>query len=217
MKVVDFNGGVLSTAGNLVFQGTGDGYFVVYRADTGEKLKEVKTGVGIMAAPSTYSVDGEQFISVMAGFGGATLGFLPEHAAAYEYENNGVILSYKLGGGETSLPPRVKPVVVPKPPDTQLSTAQINEGKSIYHNYCVFCHGGFGSKHISAYPDLAKMSENTHEQFNSIVLKGALSSYGMASFADVLDEAKANAIHQYLTNEQKKLFFADSSGIVAKK
>lgn len=216
MKVVDFNGGVLSTAGNLVFQGTADGYFVVYRADTGEKLKEIKTGVGIMAAPATYSIDGEQFISVMAGFGGATLAFMPEHAAAYEYENNGAILTYKLGGAETPLPPRITPIAVPKPPDTHLSEAKIKEGQSIYNNYCVFCHNGFGSKHISAYPDLAKMSQNTHEQFNSIVLKGALSSYGMANFADVLGDSEAEAIHQYLIDQQKKLF-ADSSKTVANK
>jgi len=216
MKVVDFNGGVLSTAGNLVFQGTTDGYFVVYRADTGEKLKEIKIGVGIMAAPSTYSIDGDQYISVMAGFGGATIPFLPENAAAYQYQNNGVILAYKLGGGETPLPPLVSPIAVPKPPDTQLAEARIKEGQSIYNYYCIFCHGGFGPKHISAYPDLAKMPMNTHGQFKSIVLKGALSSYGMASFSDVLDEAKADAVHQYLIDRQRKLF-ADSLNIVINK
>ena len=216
MKVVDFNGGILSTNGNLVFQGTADGFLVVYHAETGEKLKEIKTGVGIMAAPSTYSIDGEQFISVMAGFGGATLGFLPEHAAAYEYENNGVILTYKLGGVDTPLPPSLKPIAVPKPPDTKLTEAQIREGETIYNRYCVFCHSGFGPKHISGYPDLAKMSQNAHEQFSAIVLKGALSSYGMASFSDVLDESEADAIHQYLIDQQRKLF-RDSLNVVANK
>jgi quinohemoprotein ethanol dehydrogenase len=214
MKVVDFNGGVLSTAGNLVFQGTADGYFVVYRADTGEKLKEIKTGVGIMAAPSTYSIDGEQFVSVMAGFGGATLPFLPEGAAAYEYENNGVILTYKLGGADTPLPPAVSTITVPRPPDKVLSDAQIKQGENIYNSICIFCHSGFGPKHVSLYPDLAKMSENTHEQFNSIVLKGALSTYGMASFADIIDETKADAIHQFLIQQQQKLFADSVTNIV---
>ena len=80
----------------------------------------------------------------------------------------------------------------------------------------MFCHGGFGSKHISAYPDLAKMSENTHQQFNSIVLKGALSTYGMAGFADIMDEKKADAVHQFLIDQQRKLF-TDSTNMVAKK
>ncbi|HMG89081.1 MAG TPA: c-type cytochrome, partial [Chryseolinea sp.] len=214
MNVVDFNGGVLSTAGNLVFQGTTDGYFVVYAADTGEKLKEIQTGVGIMAAPSTYSIDGEQFVVVMAGFGGATLPFLPDLAAAHKYENNGVILSYKLGGTDTPLPPAVSAITVPRPPDHVLSDAQIKEGESFYNSICIFCHGGFGAKHISAYPDLAKMSENTHQQFNSIVLKGALSTYGMASFSDIMDEKKAEAVHQFLIQQQQKLF-ADSLTNVA--
>ncbi len=156
-------------------------------------MKEIKTGVGIMAAPSTYSIDGDQFVTVMAGFGGATLPFLPEHAAAYEYENNGAILTYRLGGVETPLPPAVAAIPVPRPPDGKLSNAQIKAGESFYHSVCVFCHGGFGPKHISSYPDLAKMSENTHQQFNSIVLKGALSTYGMASFADIMDDKKADA------------------------
>jgi quinohemoprotein ethanol dehydrogenase len=216
MKVVDFNGGVLSTAGNLVFQGTSDGYFVVYRADTGEKLKEIKTGVGIMAAPSTYSIGGDQFVTVMAGFGGATLPFLPEHAAGYDYENNGAILAYKLGGGDTPLPPIISSVPVPRPPDKVLSEAQIKEGESIYNSVCIFCHGGFGPGHISAYPDLAKMSENSHQQFNSIVLNGALSAYGMASFADIIDETKAEALHQFLIQQQQRLF-ADSLKNVANK
>src|SRR5262249_15915567 len=163
--------------------------------DTGEKLKEIRTGVGIMAAPATYRIDGEQFVTVMAGFGGATLPFLPEHAAAYEFENNGAILSFKLGGAETPLPPAVAAVPVPKPPGGELSDGDIKEGQQIYVAVCVFCHGGFGPKHISAYPDLAKMSENTHQQFNSIVLNGALSTYGMASFSDILDEKKAEAVH----------------------
>jgi len=216
MNVVDFNGGILSTAGNLVFQGTTDGYFVIYRADTGEKLKEIKTGVGIMAAAATYSIDGEQYVSVMAGYGGAPIAFVPENAAFYEYENNGTILTYKLGGTETPLPPAAVAVPVPTPPDIVLSDAQIKSGESLFNTYCIFCHNGFGSKHIAAYPDLAKMSQNTHDQFNSIVLKGALSSYGMANFSDVLDEQKANAIHQYLTFQQRKLF-ADSSSLVVKK
>jgi quinohemoprotein ethanol dehydrogenase len=152
----------------------------------------------------------------MAGFGGATLPFLPEHAAGYDYENNGAILAYKLGGGDTPLPPIISSVPVPRPPDKVLSEAQIKEGESIYNSVCIFCHGGFGPGHISAYPDLAKMSENSHQQFNSIVLNGALSAYGMASFADIIDETKAEALHQFLIQQQQRLF-ADSLKNVANK
>ena len=66
-----WNGGVLSTAGNLVFQGTADGRLVAYRADNGDKVWEYKTQAGVIAPPVTYSVDGEQYVTVMAGWGGA--------------------------------------------------------------------------------------------------------------------------------------------------
>jgi len=215
MNVVDFNGGVLSTAGNLVFQGTTDGYFAVYRADTGEKLKEIKIGVGIMAAPTTYTVDNEQYVTVMAGFGGATLAMLPDKAAHWTFKNDGRILSFKLGGGETPLPGMQIAVPTPVPPTKKLSQAMIKEGASIYNHYCVFCHSGFGKGHRSAYPDLAKMTENTHGQFKSILLRGTLSTYGMSGFSDVLDEKKTDAIHEFLIGEQQKLF-ADTTSIAAR-
>ena len=71
------DGGVLTTAGNLVFQGTASGHFIAYRADTGEKLKDIEAGTGIMAGAMTYALDGEQYVAVMAGFGGAPTGWLP--------------------------------------------------------------------------------------------------------------------------------------------
>ena len=66
-----WNGGILTTAGNLVFQGNAAGFFSVYRADTGDKLWSTSTQSAVMAAPITYEVDGEQFIAVLSGWGGA--------------------------------------------------------------------------------------------------------------------------------------------------
>ena len=86
-----WNGGTLTTAGNLVFQGTTDARFVAYRADTGEKLWEARTGTRILGGPITYLVDGVQYVSVMATRGGA-----------YERTptlNNGRLLTFTLGGG----------------------------------------------------------------------------------------------------------------------
>ena len=66
-----WNGGLLSTSGNLLFQGRADGYFAAYAADSGQLLWESPTHVGIMAAPVSYSIDGEQYVTVVAGWGGA--------------------------------------------------------------------------------------------------------------------------------------------------
>jgi quinohemoprotein ethanol dehydrogenase len=70
-----YDGGVMSTAGNLVFQGRGNGELWVYAADSGQVLKTIQTGSHIMAAPITYAVGGgnmSPFKSVMAERGWAS-------------------------------------------------------------------------------------------------------------------------------------------------
>jgi quinohemoprotein ethanol dehydrogenase len=62
------NGGVLSTAGNLVFQGTADEELHAYNAESGERLWSMPTQTGVLAPPVTYSVDGEQYVAVVVGW-----------------------------------------------------------------------------------------------------------------------------------------------------
>jgi alcohol dehydrogenase (cytochrome c) len=64
-------GGVLTTAGNLVFWGTPEGYLKAADATTGKVVWEFQTGSGIVAPPVTYDIDGEQFVAVVSGWGGA--------------------------------------------------------------------------------------------------------------------------------------------------
>ena len=79
--VAPWNGGTLTTAGNLVFQGTADGRFVAYNATTGEKLWESPTGTGVVAAASTYMLDGKQYVSIAVGWGGVFGQCDPRHRA----------------------------------------------------------------------------------------------------------------------------------------
>ena len=65
-----WNGGTLTTAGNLVFQGTADGRFIAYDATTGKSLCKTPAGTGVVAAPATYMVDGVQYLSIAVGWGG---------------------------------------------------------------------------------------------------------------------------------------------------
>jgi PQQ-dependent dehydrogenase (methanol/ethanol family) len=67
---VAVGGGVLATAGNLVLQGRADGILAAYRATDGKPLWSFDAGTGIMAPPVTYQVDGVQYVSVLAGWGG---------------------------------------------------------------------------------------------------------------------------------------------------
>ncbi|MBO0612601.1 MAG: hypothetical protein RL122_1858 [Pseudomonadota bacterium] len=64
-------GGVLTTAGNLVFTGTPEGYLKAFDAKTGAELWKFQTGSGVVGCPVTWEQDGEQFVAVPSGWGGA--------------------------------------------------------------------------------------------------------------------------------------------------
>ncbi|WP_028023467.1 PQQ-dependent methanol/ethanol family dehydrogenase [Enterovibrio calviensis] len=64
-------GGVLTTAGGLVFTGNPEGYLLALDDKTGEVLYKFNTGSGIVGSPVTWEMDGEQYISVLSGWGGA--------------------------------------------------------------------------------------------------------------------------------------------------
>ena len=171
------NGGILSTGGDLVFQGTNTGYLKVYEATTGELLKDIEVGTGIMAAPMSYQIDGEQYVALMAGYGGVSLrgGPLDKRAAIHKYQNYGRILAFKLNGGPTPLPPKVTMTEVPEPPTFELQEALIEKGKSLFNNYCINCHLAGNSIEYyshSQYPNLAKLNSSVHTIFKDIVLKG---------------------------------------------
>ncbi len=200
-------GGVLTTAGNLVIQGTGSGQLMVYRADTGEKLHEIEVGTAIIAAPISYEIDGEQYVAVVAGFGGAYNATLAPQTAATRFENYGRILAFKLGGGPTPLPPQRTAQPVPEPPDAPwYSATAAARGAGLHAQRCARCHSGRGEAQLSAYPDLHRMAAATHAAFDSIVLGGTLASGGMASFADVLTPEDTRALHAYFIREQRVLY-----------
>lgn len=199
------DGGTMATP-DLVFQGTRTGYFKVYDARTGAKLKEIFTGTGIMAAPTTYSIDNEQYVAVMAAYGGAeTAAYLPD-AAFFQYENAGRIIAFKLGGGDTPLPPKQKVIATPAPPDSKIREELVARGSAIYISYCETCHGGFGDRHLSQHPDLSKLPIAKHQLFKDIVLGGILAQNGMANFSNSLNEEDVEAIHHFLLKRQTELY-----------
>jgi alcohol dehydrogenase (cytochrome c) len=64
-------GGVLTTHGGLVFTGTPEGYLKAFDANTGEELWKFQTGSGVVSSPITWEMDGDQYIGVASGWGGA--------------------------------------------------------------------------------------------------------------------------------------------------
>ena len=194
-----YDGGVMSTAGNLVFQGRGSGGLWVYAADTGKILKVIKTGSHIMAAPATYAVNGEQYVAVQVGYGGTAIaeGPIPPSSAAAKYENTNRIIAFKLGGGEVPTPPVRVNEPFEKPPAPAATAAEINAGEIKFIEECSRCH----ALGLSTTPDLRRLNPGLHAAFKDIVLHGALAPAGMERFDDVLSEKDVDNIHAYLIDQ----------------
>lgn len=89
--------GVMTTAGGLVFFGTPEGEFIALDDETGKKLWSFQTGSGIVGQPITWEQDGEQYVSVISGWGGAVPLWGGEVAKKVNYLNQGGMLwTFKL-------------------------------------------------------------------------------------------------------------------------
>jgi alcohol dehydrogenase (cytochrome c)/quinohemoprotein ethanol dehydrogenase len=201
-----WNGGTLTTAGNLVLQGDASGSFNAYRADTGEKLWSTPAQSAVMAGPITYEVNGEQYIAVMSGWGGGfPLMEGKEAAKSGNLRNVSRVLAFKMGGTATlpALPPQ--PQLVLNPPPATATAATVAKGTGLYAQYCGVCHGenAIGGGVV---PDLRASSFIGNDFFYEIVLNGAMKDAGMAAFGSVLSKDDVTAIRAYLiqrANEDK--------------
>jgi quinohemoprotein ethanol dehydrogenase len=200
-----WDGGVLSTAGNLVFQGDAAGNLNVYKADDGKKLASVAIGTGIMAAPATYRIGGVQYVVVMAGFGGNYVNYpLTKDMVAYHRDNEGRVIALRLDGGAVPLPPELPAEPFPQPPPREGPAAKIAAGEVLYNRFCGRCH----MLDRGLLPDLRRLTPAKHELFYDIVLNGALSGAGMGRWDDVLSRQDAGAIHAYIVDEAWKAYDA---------
>ena len=194
-----FDGGVLSTGGNLVVQGRGSGDLWIYAADTGAVLKVIPTGSHIMAAPMTYAVDGVQYVAVQVGYGGAaiTVGAIPPSSAAAKYQNANRIIAFKLDGGAVPTPALRADEPFVKPPVQHVSAATIGTGEVVFVQECSRCH----QLGPSVTPDLRKLDGGLHVLFRDILLHGAVAPSGMEKFDDLLSASEIDAVHAYLIDE----------------
>lgn len=200
-QVEGSGGGVLATAGGLVFQGSSRsgvlGGFSAYRADTGERLWHIDTPNAIIAGPMSYSVAGEQYIAVASGANSMSGGG-PTYAS-----QRGRLLVFKLGGTATlpGDPPLAGP---PQPPQQVASQADASEGLHHYDAYCIRCHGpnAMGNNVI---PDLRRSALLTNpEGWRSVVGEGALEARGMMGWSKYLTVSQIDKIRLYV-GEQARL------------
>ena len=193
-----WNGGTLATAGNLVFEGTAAGRFEAYRADTGERVWSFDAQTGVMAGPITYSVKGEQYVAVLAGWGGVFPLVTGEIAfKSGRVRNVSRMLAFKLDG-KRSLPPLPtleEPVL--SPPPSTATAEQIHHGEAVYQRFCSGCHGDVGVSGRLV-PDLRYSSTLANDQWFKIVREGAYQSRGMISFGKEVSQQDAADIRAYV-------------------
>jgi len=195
-----WNGGLLATGGGLVFEGLASGHMAAFNAHDGTELWRYPVQTGVVAPPITYELDGEQYIAVMAGWGGiwalAPGGILNETSGPVP--NISRLLVFKLGatGALPPAPPLARRPIDPPPftgNDAQVATAAYDYGR-----YCGACHGdaAIGS---TVLPDLRRSSVLASEQvWQQIVHDGILNSRGMVSFAPSMSRERIEGVRQYV-------------------
>ena len=186
-RATPYNGGVLATAGGVVFQGDNGGQFAAFDADDGSLLWEFDTLGAADSAPITYAVEGVQYVATQAAGG------------VRNRYNDGRLLVFKLDG-DVSIPLATAPDVdIPEPPPLTASAEQLEEGRRHYNRVCVWCHGMGAVGTVNA--DLRLMTAETHQRFQAIVRGGLLRDSGMESFADAVTAEETDLIHQYVISQ----------------
>jgi quinohemoprotein ethanol dehydrogenase len=190
-----WNGGTLTTAGNLVFQGTADGRFLALRADDGKLLwTSHAAGTGIIAAPVTYSVDGTQYVTVVAGWGGAFAIVAGDAAEAAGVESEGVVLTWALSDQVVS-GEMIERFLAARP-------AERARGEDLYHLWCSRCHGAT-ARAGGVNPDLrAALARLDDEAFIAIALAG-LPGTSMPPHAQWITRQDAEAIRDYVRSQAR--------------
>jgi len=194
-----WNGGAVSTAGNIVFQGTADGWFCAYDARSGTRLWRQYVGMGIIASPMTYAVHGKQYVSVLAGYGGSAAAIGNIMNVGWKYRDPRRILTFALDG-KSLLPPSEPPtmkVTLQDDPAEVLDPKQAAMGKAMFIA-CAACHGRGLDGVGGPAPDLRESSLPLNaDAFFTVVHDGALIEHGMPSFG-MFDKPQVEAIRQYI-------------------
>lgn len=195
-----WNGGTLTTAGNLVFYGTATGQFSAYDASSGEELWSFNAGLGIVSAPMSYAIGATQYISILVGYGGSAGSGIPVFKHGWKFGlQPRRLLTFKLDG-ERNLPET-------PPPDTTVTPVlvegfepeaeKVQRGIVIYHTTCAHCHGGLLASESVA-PDLREsLLSSDLDAFSALLRNGPMAQRGMPLYDD-LTEADIEGLYHYV-------------------
>jgi quinohemoprotein ethanol dehydrogenase len=193
-----WDSGIMTTAGNLVFQGNATHDFAAYRADNGEKLWSSPVQTAVLAGSMSYEVDGEQYVATLVGWGGS-YAILGGGLATISGPQRNIsrLVVYKLGGTATLPEPAPMEAKVLEPPKQTANAATIALGKKLYGRNCVMCHGvDVVSGGIN--PDLRYSKLLDDDGWYEVVLGGKFKDQGMVSFSKNIDKKQATAIRAFV-------------------
>lgn len=205
------HGGVLSTAGGVVIEGSIDGKLRVFNDETGAVIKEIDTGSPLIAAPMTYTVQGVQYVAILAGSGGGGWNiWMPGNVAA-ERGNDNRILAFRLDGGTTPMPPVLGTVPpIPEPPAQPGKSADVAAGGALFGRNCAGCHINAGR---AAAPDLRHSGFiRDAAAFQSVVRGGALEKRGMPGWDDLLTAEEVEQIRAHLVSVTHEAYAKQQAG-----
>jgi quinohemoprotein ethanol dehydrogenase len=199
------NGGVMATGGNLVFQGTVDGKFSAYAAETGRLLWAFDAQAPMIGPPISYSVNGKQYITVLTGLG-TTIGImgpLLEHYGIDPRTQARRVLTFAIDA-KAELPAKPSATLATvDDPNLRSDPRSAEAGQAIYNRRCVSCHGISVVSGTHA-PDLRRSSVPlSREAFVAVVRDGAIVAGGMPRFKE-LTAKDCDDLRQYIRTEARK-------------
>ncbi|MDG2001872.1 MAG: PQQ-binding-like beta-propeller repeat protein [Novosphingobium sp.] len=201
-----WNGGVMSTAGNLVFQGTAYGKFNAHDALSGEVVWSYDAGLGIIGAPMSYAVGTKQYVAILVGWGGSASVGSDVMNVGWKYGANTRRLLVFALDGEAVLPDEPGPSGTIEPvdePNFTIDAAKAEAGKTLFL-YCMLCHGRDVISAGSPGPDLRESALALDpEVFRDIVKQGSLIETGMPRY-DFLTDEQVTQLYHYVRQEARR-------------
>lgn len=211
-----WSGGVLATAGDVIFQGQIDDRFNAYDARSGKRLWSFDTRAPAIAPPITFAWKGVQYVTVLTGYG-VSVGMFPENRPELKPDYRTMqrrVLTFALGGKAVLPPKEMTADSVIDDPTYVAEPQREMRGYIAYSAYCALCHG-MNAVGGGAAPDLRRSSiPVSQEAFHAVVRDGALLNQGMPRYDAFLSEAQTEEIRHYLRSRVRRDYSRASAEMI---